>query len=289
MTPVQHGDERGVFLEWFREDAFTGPPAARSTLAQANCSVSRAGTVRGIHFAELPPSQAKFVTCVHGAVARRRRRPAGRIAHLRPVGRGAARRPRPPRDLPARGPRPRRSWRSRTARSSPTCAPRCTHPTASTASTRSTPRSASTGPPSAATARPIAPLLSPRDDAAPTLAEVRELRPCFADATSATARCSSSERRERSAPRAGARALSGSHQARLARYHSTVSASPCANGTCGSVAELGADLGDVDGVAQVVAQPVGDAAATRSQPVPVASSSSPVSSLLLSSVPPPML
>ena len=36
-------------------------------LAQANCSVSSAGTLRGIHFAQLPPSQAKFVTCVHGA------------------------------------------------------------------------------------------------------------------------------------------------------------------------------------------------------------------------------
>ena len=29
--------------------------------------MSSAGTLRGIHFAELPPSQAKFVTCVHGA------------------------------------------------------------------------------------------------------------------------------------------------------------------------------------------------------------------------------
>ncbi len=37
-------------------------------LAQANCAVSRAGAVRGIHFAELPPGQAKFVTCVDGAV-----------------------------------------------------------------------------------------------------------------------------------------------------------------------------------------------------------------------------
>ena len=36
-------------------------------LAQANCSVSSAGTLRGIHFAQLPPSQAKYVTCLHGA------------------------------------------------------------------------------------------------------------------------------------------------------------------------------------------------------------------------------
>jgi dTDP-4-dehydrorhamnose 3,5-epimerase len=67
ITPVQHGDDRGVFLEWFREDAFTRATGHPFTLAQANCSVSRAGTLRGIHFAELPPSQAKFVTCVQGA------------------------------------------------------------------------------------------------------------------------------------------------------------------------------------------------------------------------------
>ena len=67
ITPVQHGDDRGVFLEWFREDAFTRATGHSFRLAQANCSVSSAGTLRGIHFAELPPSQAKFVTCVHGA------------------------------------------------------------------------------------------------------------------------------------------------------------------------------------------------------------------------------
>ena len=68
MTPVQHDDDRGVFLEWFREDAFERATGRSFPLAQANCSVSRAGTVRGIHFAELPPSQAKVVTCVDGAV-----------------------------------------------------------------------------------------------------------------------------------------------------------------------------------------------------------------------------
>jgi dTDP-4-dehydrorhamnose 3,5-epimerase len=67
ITPIQHDDDRGVFLEWFREDAFTKATGHPFRLAQANCSVSRAGTLRGIHFAELPPSQAKFVTCVHGA------------------------------------------------------------------------------------------------------------------------------------------------------------------------------------------------------------------------------
>ncbi len=67
VTPVQHGDDRGLFLEWFREDVFTELAGHPFTLAQANVSVSGAGTLRGIHFAQLPPSQAKFVTCLHGA------------------------------------------------------------------------------------------------------------------------------------------------------------------------------------------------------------------------------
>ena len=37
-------------------------------LGQANCSVSAAGVLRGLHFAQVPPSQAKYVTCVKGSV-----------------------------------------------------------------------------------------------------------------------------------------------------------------------------------------------------------------------------
>ncbi len=68
LTPAQHADDRGVFLEWFRADEFAAMTGHRFDLAQANCSVSAAGTLRGIHFAELPPSQAKYVTCLSGAV-----------------------------------------------------------------------------------------------------------------------------------------------------------------------------------------------------------------------------
>ncbi|HMC71546.1 MAG TPA: dTDP-4-dehydrorhamnose 3,5-epimerase [Mycobacteriales bacterium] len=35
---------------------------------QANHSVSRRGTVRGIHYALVPPGQAKYVFCVRGAI-----------------------------------------------------------------------------------------------------------------------------------------------------------------------------------------------------------------------------
>lgn len=64
---MQHRDDRGVFLEWFREDVFTEMSGHRLRLAQANCSVSAAGTLRGLHFATVPPGQAKFVTCAHGS------------------------------------------------------------------------------------------------------------------------------------------------------------------------------------------------------------------------------
>jgi dTDP-4-dehydrorhamnose 3,5-epimerase len=68
VTPQQHRDDRGVFLEWFRSDRFVETTGHRFSIAQANCSVSTAGTLRGIHFAQLPPSQAKYVTCPSGAI-----------------------------------------------------------------------------------------------------------------------------------------------------------------------------------------------------------------------------
>ncbi|WP_137875984.1 dTDP-4-dehydrorhamnose 3,5-epimerase [Rhodococcus sp. Q] len=68
FTPQQFGDDRGVFLEWFRDPTFTEATGRTLDLAQANCSVSAAGVLRGIHFADVPPGQAKYVTCVRGAV-----------------------------------------------------------------------------------------------------------------------------------------------------------------------------------------------------------------------------
>jgi dTDP-4-dehydrorhamnose 3,5-epimerase len=68
ITPRRFEDPRGLFLEWFRESAFADAVGQPLRLAQANCSVSAAGVVRGIHFADVPPSQAKYVTCLAGAV-----------------------------------------------------------------------------------------------------------------------------------------------------------------------------------------------------------------------------
>jgi dTDP-4-dehydrorhamnose 3,5-epimerase len=68
ITPVQHSDQRGTFLEWYRFDHLAEAVGHPLDLAQANLSVSAADAVRGIHFADVPPGQAKYVTCVAGAV-----------------------------------------------------------------------------------------------------------------------------------------------------------------------------------------------------------------------------
>ena len=68
FTPKVHGDDRGAFLEWYKDPVFAEAVGHRLGLVQANCSVSARGVVRGIHFADVPPSQAKYVTCVKGAV-----------------------------------------------------------------------------------------------------------------------------------------------------------------------------------------------------------------------------
>jgi dTDP-4-dehydrorhamnose 3,5-epimerase len=68
ITPAVHQDGRGVFFEWFTDREFTATTGHRLDLRQANTSVSSAGVLRGLHFAQLPPSQAKYVTCLRGAV-----------------------------------------------------------------------------------------------------------------------------------------------------------------------------------------------------------------------------
>lgn len=68
ITPKQHGDPRGVFLEWFKSGPFAEAVGHPLDLQQANASVSAAGVLRGIHFADVPPGQAKYVTCAKGAV-----------------------------------------------------------------------------------------------------------------------------------------------------------------------------------------------------------------------------
>ncbi|MFF2026046.1 dTDP-4-dehydrorhamnose 3,5-epimerase [Streptomyces sp. NPDC058171] len=66
--PRVFSDRRGHFHEWFRADAFREVTGHPLRLEQANCSRSGRGTLRGVHYAAVPPGQAKYVTCVSGAV-----------------------------------------------------------------------------------------------------------------------------------------------------------------------------------------------------------------------------
>jgi dTDP-4-dehydrorhamnose 3,5-epimerase len=68
FTPQVHRDDRGSFAEVFRGAEFAGDLGYRLSVAQVNCSVSRRGVIRGIHYSDVPPGQAEYVTCVSGAV-----------------------------------------------------------------------------------------------------------------------------------------------------------------------------------------------------------------------------
>ncbi len=68
ILPIQHEDDRGTFFEWYRFDLLESVVGHSLNLKQANSSVSKRGTVRGIHFADIPPGQAKYVTAVSGEV-----------------------------------------------------------------------------------------------------------------------------------------------------------------------------------------------------------------------------
>ena len=68
FTPRQFADDRGRFLEFYRADMLTRALGHPLALAQGNTSVSRQDVLRGMHFADVPPGQAKYVTCLSGAV-----------------------------------------------------------------------------------------------------------------------------------------------------------------------------------------------------------------------------
>ncbi|HZW43892.1 MAG TPA: dTDP-4-dehydrorhamnose 3,5-epimerase [Dermatophilaceae bacterium] len=67
ITPRQFPDDRGMFMESFRGDRLAEVIGHRLDVIQTNVSVSSRGTVRGVHFADVPPSQAKYVTALSGS------------------------------------------------------------------------------------------------------------------------------------------------------------------------------------------------------------------------------
>lgn len=79
-------DERGVFMESFREDEFLALGLPR--FVQDNLSVTKKGWVRGMHYQIPPKPVGKLVRCAHGRVfdaavdLRRKSRTYGKWAGL---------------------------------------------------------------------------------------------------------------------------------------------------------------------------------------------------------------
>lgn len=61
-------DNRGIFFEWFRKDILFENTKIDFTPVQANLSVSKINTIRGIHFSLSQFGQSKLVTCPKGAI-----------------------------------------------------------------------------------------------------------------------------------------------------------------------------------------------------------------------------
>lgn len=67
-TPTQYADDRGVFVEWYRDDLLSEVAGRPFGTVQANLSKSARGVLRGLHVADVPPGQSKVVACPYGAV-----------------------------------------------------------------------------------------------------------------------------------------------------------------------------------------------------------------------------
>ncbi len=66
FEPVVYEDERGKFFEWFQGDTLREHTGFNFELAQANCSISKKGVLRGIHYTNKYPGQSKWVTVFSG-------------------------------------------------------------------------------------------------------------------------------------------------------------------------------------------------------------------------------
>ena len=68
IEPTVHGDDRGYFVETFRQDLFEEAIGYKVNFVQDNESKSTKGVLRGLHY-QLPPyTQAKLVRVIKGSV-----------------------------------------------------------------------------------------------------------------------------------------------------------------------------------------------------------------------------
>jgi dTDP-4-dehydrorhamnose 3,5-epimerase len=67
VEPTVHRDDRGVFLETYRQDRYR-EAGIDLTFVQDNHSRSRQGVLRGFHYQDLSAPMAKLVRCTSGTV-----------------------------------------------------------------------------------------------------------------------------------------------------------------------------------------------------------------------------
>lgn len=68
LTPRQFRDERGVFWETWRQGMLDEAAGGPLEFVQENLSVSKKGTLRGLHFQRAPHAQGKLVRAASGRV-----------------------------------------------------------------------------------------------------------------------------------------------------------------------------------------------------------------------------
>jgi len=68
IEPKVHGDERGYFVETFRQDKFEEFLGFKVNFCQDNESRSKHGVLRGLHYQLAPQAQSKLVRVIDGKV-----------------------------------------------------------------------------------------------------------------------------------------------------------------------------------------------------------------------------
>ena len=68
LTPRQFADDRGVFWETWREGMVQDSQGNSLHFVQENLSISKLGTLRGLHFQRAPHAQGKLVRVASGRV-----------------------------------------------------------------------------------------------------------------------------------------------------------------------------------------------------------------------------
>lgn len=68
FEPRKFDDDRGSFHEVFKLSQISEVLGRVFEVKQVNHSISKAGVIRGIHWADVPPGQAKYVSCFRGSI-----------------------------------------------------------------------------------------------------------------------------------------------------------------------------------------------------------------------------